>query len=334
VSLSRPDVSVLLVTRREPIVRLRRVLDALAAQAGAGTLELLIAAPPDEHPALAGLPTRGAVQRVTLVANLDGRRSAGLNRALDRARAATVVRVDARSVPPPDYVVRCVARLAANPAIGVVGAIQRPAAHDADAGARGIARALRNPWLLGGAPYRRAGGGGPADTAYLGAFRRHELVAAGGYDERLDANEDFDLCARYRAAGQEVWIEPGLEVEYEPRRTHRELWAQYRAFGEAKVRYWHATGARPNRRQRVALGGAVAATIAGVLVSRRPRRLVTALIAGLGALALVDHSVDPEERDVATRVAAIGAYATFLTGWCFGIVRGLTRAAAPRRSSG
>ena len=332
-SLSPPDVSVLLVTRREPIVRLRRVLDALAAQAGAGTLELLIAAPPDEHPALAGLPTRGAVQRVTLVANLDGRRSAGLNRALDRARAATVVRVDARSVPPPDYVARCVARLAANPAIGVVGAIQRPAAHAPDPGARGIARALRNPWLLGGAPYRRTGGGGPADTAYLGAFRRRELVAVGGYDERLDANEDFDLCARYRAEGREVWVEPGLEVEYEPRGTHRELWAQYRAFGEAKVRYWQATGQRPNRRQGVALGGAVAATIAGVVVSRRPRRLVTALLVGLGALALVDHSVDPEERDVATRVAAIGAYATFLTGWCCGIARGLARGADPRRSS-
>jgi succinoglycan biosynthesis protein ExoA len=330
VSPTPPDVSVLLVTRREPTVRLHRVLDALAAQAGAGILEVLVAAPPDEHPALAELPVGGAVQTVTLVANPDGRRSTGLNRALHKARAATVVRVDARSVPPPDYAARCVARLAANPAIGVVGAIQRPAAHDPGAGARGIARALRNPWLLGAAPYRRAGGGGPADTAYLGVFRRHELLARGGYDERLDANEDFDLCARYRAVGQRVWIEPGLEVEYEPRRTHRELWAQYRAFGEAKVGYWRATGERPNRRQVVALGGAFAAMLAGVLVGRRPRRLVAALIAGLGVLGLVDHSVDPEDRDVGTRVAAIGAYATFLTGWCCGILRGLARRAGPR----
>jgi succinoglycan biosynthesis protein ExoA len=330
----RPDISVLLVTRREPTARLRRTLDALAAQVGAGTLEVLVAAPPDEHPALRDLPAVGAIQTVTLVANPDGRRSAGLNRALHRARAATVVRVDARSVPPSNYVACCAARLATNPAIGVVGAIQRPAAHDPDPGARGIARALRNPWLLGGAPYRRARGGGPADTAYLGAFRRRELLAAGGYDEHLDANEDFDLCARYRAAGQEVWIEPGLEVEYEPRRTHRELWAQYRAFGEAKVRYWQATGQRPNRRQGLALGGAVAATVAGVLLSRRPRRLATALLVGFGALALLDHSVEPEERDVATRVAAIGAYATFLTGWCCGIARGLARRPGPCRLSG
>jgi succinoglycan biosynthesis protein ExoA len=331
VSPSPPDVSVLLVTRGEPTARLHRVFDALAAQTGAGTLEVLVAAPPDEHSALADLPTAGAVQTVTLVANPDGRRSAGLNRALHQAQTATVVRVDARSVPPPDYVARCVARLAANPAVGVVGAIQRPAAHDPNPGAaRGIARALRNPWLLGAAPYRQPGGRGPADTAYLGAFRRHELLAAGGYDERLEANEDFDLCARYRAAGQEVWIEPGLEVEYEPRRTHRELWAQYRAFGEAKVRYWRATGERPNGRQGVALGGALAALLAGGLVGRRPRRLVAALVAALGVLALVDHSVDPEDRDVGTRVAAIGAYATFLSGWCCGIVRGLARRAGPR----
>ena len=325
-----PDDSVLLVTRGEPPDRLRRAIDALGAQTGAGTLEALIAAPPDEHRGLADLPARGAVQTVRLVANPDEGRSAGLNRALHQAQAATVVRVDARSVPPPDYVARCVARLAANPGIGVVGAIQRPATHDAGAGARGIARALRNPWLLGGAAYRRAGRGGPADTAYLGAFRRHELLARGGYDERLEANEDFDLCARYRAAGQEVWIEPGLEVEYEPRRTHRELWLQYQAFGEAKVSYWRATGERPNRRQRVALGGALAAALTGVLVGRRPRRLAATLVAALGVLAVVDHSVDPEDRDVGARVAAIGAYAAFLTGWCCGIVRGLARRAVPR----
>jgi succinoglycan biosynthesis protein ExoA len=330
VSASPPDISVLVVTRDEPPDRLRRAIDALAAQVGAGTLEVLVAAPPDEHRGLADLPARGAVQTVSLVANPDGGRSAGLNRALYRARAATVVRVDARSVPPPDYIARCVARLAAHPAIGVVGAIQRPATRDPGAGARGIARALRNPWLLGAAPYRRVGGGGPADTAYLGAFRRHELLARGGYDERLDANEDFDLCARYRAAGQQVWIEPGLEVEYEARRTHRELWAQYRTFGEAKVGYWRATGERPNRRQGVALGGALTALLAGLVVGRRPRWLVTALVAALGVLALVDHSVDPEDRDLGTRVAAIGAYATFVTGWCCGIVRGLARRADRR----
>ena len=114
------------------------------------------------------------------------------------------------------------------------------------------------------------------------------------------------------------------------RGTHRELWAQYRAFGEAKVRYWRATGERPNGRQGVALGGALAALLAGGLVGRRPRRLVAALVAALGVLALVDHSVDPEDRDVGTRVAAIGAYATFLSGWCCGIVRGLARRAGPR----
>jgi len=79
------------------------------------------------------------------------------------------------------------------------------------------------------------------------------------------------------------------------------------------------------------LGGALAATIAGVMVGRRPRRLVAALAAGLGVLALVDHSVDPEERDVGTRVAAMGAYATFVTAWCCGVVRGLARHASPSR---
>ncbi|MCJ7438366.1 MAG: glycosyltransferase [Acidimicrobiia bacterium] len=322
----QPAASLLLIVRDEPLDRLERLLDGLAAQRGVGALELLIGAPVSEHDRLGTLCTSGVVGRVVLVDNPTGARSAGLNRLVEVATAPVVVRVDARSRPPEDYVARCLARLDAAPGIGVVGAIQRPATARPDVRSRGITRALGNPWLLGGARYRRSGGGGPADTAYLGAFRRDELRVLGGYDERLDANEDFELCARYRSAGAAVWVEPGLEVAYEPRQTYRSLWRQYRAFGMSKVVFWRLTGRAPNARQTAALGGAAATAAIGVVtLVRRPASSVALIAAGVATVVIVDHVAAPAERDVRVRVAAGAAYVTVIGAWISGIARALVR---------
>ena len=321
-------VSVLVVARGEPRPRLERLLRALDEQQGPSHLEVLLAVPPEEHATLAGLERAvgaGAVSSLRLVANPGGARCTGLNRALRLARGDVVARADARSTPPADYVPRAVVRLDAAPGVGVVGGVQRPMCVADGVGARGIARALRNPWLLGGATYRRPGGGGEADTAYLGVFRTAELRALGGWDERLAANEDFDLCARYRAAGAAVWVEAGLEVSYEPRASHRELWHQYHAFGDAKARYWRTARAGPNRRQVAALAGAAVALGVTALVARHPRRGVTLGVGGLALLAAADHVVDPGERDLRVRAAAYGAYATYLSAWVTGVARGLVR---------
>lgn len=318
----RPRVSVLVVVRAEPRARLGRLLGSLAQQQGV-TLEVLIAAPPEDHAPLAGLDASGAVSSIRLVPNPGGARSAGLNRALAQARGDVVARADARSTPPPDYVARAVARLATDPDVGVVGGVQRPVCAGGDPEARGIARALRNPWLLGGATYRRPGGGGPADTAYLGVFRTAELRALGGWEERLAANEDFELCARYRAAGAAVWVEPGLEVPYEPRASQADLWRQYRAFGEAKAQYWRHAGTGPNRRQTAALVGLAGALGGGALACRSPRRGVALGVGAVVALGALDHLVEPTERDVRVRIAAYRAYATFLTAWLAGVVHGV-----------
>jgi cellulose synthase/poly-beta-1,6-N-acetylglucosamine synthase-like glycosyltransferase len=314
-------VSVLIVTRGEPPARLARAFAAVRAQDYDGPVEVLVAAPAEEHPMVAALDA-GDVD-VRLVANPGGARSAGLNRALAQARGVVVARVDARSVPPPDYLRACVARLQADPAVGVVGARQRPVAGQGSATAEGIARALRNPVLLGGARYRRPGASGPADTAYLGAFRTDELRALGGYDERLEANEDFDLCARYRAAGWWVWVEAGLTVDYEPRVSHAQLWRQYERFGEAKVTYWRVTGGRPNGRQAIALAVAAAGTLGAAGLARRPRRAAAVGFGALAGIAVLDHLVAPDERTLRVRAAAVSASVTFLAAWCVGVARGL-----------
>ena len=87
---------------------------------------------------------------------------------------------------------------------------------------------------------------------YLGAFRRADLLAVHGWDERMLSNQDFDLNRRLAADGV-VWFDASLQSGYVPRSTFRDLWRQYVRFGRAKVIYWRTTGDRPQPRQRALL---------------------------------------------------------------------------------
>ena len=132
----------------------------------------------------------------------------------------------------------------------------------------GIARALNNKYGMGLSRYRRGARSGPSDTVYLGAFRTAELRRAGGWDERLATNQDFDLNRRMAEFGI-VWFEAGLPVGYLPRASVAELFHQYHRFGRWKVRYWRTTGDRPQRRQLILLLGPPAMGVGVALVARR-----------------------------------------------------------------
>jgi hypothetical protein len=248
------SIAVIAVVAGEPLDRLERLGEALARQSGV-VVDVVVAAPPADRADIeAAFRPRGAIASLVHVDNPTGTRSPGLNRALEAVHARFVCRVDARSLPDSEYVGRCVSRLEAQPAIGIVGGHQRPMSLSPRVVARALARVLADPIAAGGAAYRRPTASGAVDTVYLGAFRTEELRAIGGWDERLAANEDFELSDRYRAGGQTVWLEEGIDVGYECRDRLSSVWNQYQAFGTAKVTYWRVTKSRPRLRQVVGVG--------------------------------------------------------------------------------
>jgi hypothetical protein len=317
--------SVITVVRGEPLERLERMLDRLRRQAVGGEVELVLAAPGDEHGRLESLRPGGAITRIVLVDNPTGARTTGLNLAIAQAEAPIIHRIDARSLPTPDHLARSDARLAADPQVGVVGGRQHPVALAPGTVAHGVARALANPWMLGGPAYRRAGASGAVDTVYLGSFRRAELLNLGGYDEHLDANEDFELCERYLASGATVWLEEGLVVDYEARARFGDVWRQYEAFGRAKVQFWRRHASRPNGRQLTGLAAPVLAVGAAIALAPRPRARVAAGIAAAGALAAVDHVAGAGPAGPAERAVAIGAGLVIPTAWAAGAYREFLR---------
>ena len=110
-----------------------------------------------------------------------------------------------------------------------VGGRQNPVG--ATAFGRAVALATSTPLGVGDARYRLDGAEGPADTVYLGTFRRGPVETLGGFDNAFLRNQDYELNWRLREAGETVWFDPGLIVDYRPRDTLRGLARQYFDYG-------------------------------------------------------------------------------------------------------
>jgi len=319
-----PSVAAILTVLHERPERLARRFAELAKQ-DHGLDEVIVAAPADEHAAIKAVVPQNVPFTLRLVDNHGGQRSNGLNLATRAATAELLVRVDARSALSPAHVSVCMSVLEGRPEVGVVGGPQLPVAGADNNVARGIARALANPWALGGAAYRRGSRAGPADTVYLGTYRRQELIEIGGYDDRLTANEDFDLCQRYRRRGALVWLEPGAAVAYESRTSLKSVASQYYAFGRSKASYWRLTGTPAEARQRLALAGLATGLVVLGWVVRRPRRAPRAAVAVVVAVGLVDAIGSSQPAPATVRAAALCTYPVVWGAWALGVVDGRVR---------
>jgi hypothetical protein len=90
---------------------------------------------------------------------------------------------------------------------------------------------MTSPAGVGAAANHTGGEAGPADTVYLGVYRREAIERAGGYDENMIVAEDWELNYRIRASGGLIWFTPELRVTYRPRANLRELARQHFCYG-------------------------------------------------------------------------------------------------------
>ena len=223
-----PPVSVI-VPARDAAATLARALESVLAQEYAGGFEVIVADGSE------GAETATLVRRrfpgVRLVPNPGREIARGLNVALRAARHRVIARCDARAVMPEGYLTRAVATLLRTGAANV-GGRQNPVGFSFFE--RAVALATSTPLGAGGARHRIGGAEGPVDTVFLGVFRREALDAAGGFDESLLRNEDYELNWRLRARGGTVWFDPALVVDYRPRGSLRALARQYFDYGRWK----------------------------------------------------------------------------------------------------
>lgn len=175
-----------------------------------------------QHPALA----------VQVVDNPQRNIPAALNRAIAAARGAMIVRLDAHSMPEPQYVALSIAGLEAGLGDNVGGVWEiRPGGQGWAAEA--IAAAAAHPLGVGDALYRYTSQPAEVDTVPFGAFRRSLVAQIGGFDETLFANEDYEFNTRIRQNGGKIWLDPQIRSVYFARATYGKLARQYFRYG-----YW------------------------------------------------------------------------------------------------
>jgi glycosyltransferase involved in cell wall biosynthesis len=157
---------------------------------------------------------------------------AGLNLAIRAAGGEIILRLDAHSVPDPEYVQKSLAALEAGRGWNVGGVWQIRAQHS-DWIAEAIAAAAGHPFGVGDAFYRFTDRAQAVDTVPFGAFHKSLIDRIGPFDETLLANEDYEFNARVRQAGGVVWLDPAIRSVYFARSSLYELARQYARYG-----YW------------------------------------------------------------------------------------------------
>ena len=157
---------------------------------------------------------------------------AGLNAAILASSGDLIVRMDAHSIPNPDYVALCVDALERNVAqnVGGVWDIQ-PGSNSWIA--RSIAAAAGNPLAVGDARYRFTDKAAYVDTVPYGSYKRELFNQIGLFDETLLANEDYELNTRIIQSGGKIWLDPKIRCVYFARSSLRALSQQYYGYG-----YW------------------------------------------------------------------------------------------------
>ncbi|MEV1130302.1 glycosyltransferase family 2 protein [Agromyces sp. NPDC049794] len=203
------------------VTHVRVAVESILAQDYEGPVEVLIALGPSidgTAELVADLAQRHPDVRV--LENEVGSTPAGLNIGIRAARHPVVVRVDSHSMLPSDYARIAVETLERTGADNVGGIM---AARGETPFEQAVALAYTTKVGLGGSAFHVGGEEGPADTVYLGVFRRSALERVGLFDETIKRGQDWELNRRLRETGGTVWFTPALGVTYRPRSTVERL---------------------------------------------------------------------------------------------------------------
>ena len=173
---------------------------------------------------------RGGVVRI--LENPAGDRASALNAALRATHSEILAMVDAQSLIAPDYLEQALAVLDRS-SCDIAGGPMRP--RGVSAVGRAFALALTSRFGIGDSQFHQASRAGPADSVYLGIYRKSVFERIGAYNPALLRTEDDDLNARAREAGFRIWLDPAIRSVYLCRNDLRSIWRQYLGYGYWKV---------------------------------------------------------------------------------------------------
>ncbi|EIE48632.1 glycosyltransferase family 2 protein [Salipiger aestuarii] len=235
--------------------------------------------------------TRKIVRRLTarlpnlrLIDNPERLQSAALNAIAAGAgpRHRYLVRCDAHAAYPPGYVRAVAESLALRPEAASVGTVMDAVGDGCFQ--RAAAWVVDTPLGSGNSAHRGGSTSGWIDHAHHAGFRLEWFRAIGGYDPAFPHNEDAELDHRLGLAGQKIWLDADIRLNYRMRPTMRKLGKQYWSYGRGRARTVLKHRLRPRLRQLFPVLAVLAiATSLGVGAIYPPALLLTASYVALMA---------------------------------------------------
>ncbi|MBF9030313.1 glycosyltransferase [Rhodobacterales bacterium HKCCE3408] len=187
-------------------------------------------------------------ERVRLLHNPRRCQAAGINQAVDvhGSGHTHLIRVDAHSLYPDDFVDVLLAEAAATGAASVVVGMVALG----EALLQRLCALTQNARIgNGGSRHRRRGDGAYVDHGHHALMDLTAFRAVGGYDPDFTHNEDAELDHRLQAAGYRIWLTGRTVIGYLPRTSLTGLARQYFNFGRGRARNFLKHRSRPRLRQ-------------------------------------------------------------------------------------
>lgn len=308
---------------------LAEAVGAILAQDWDGPIEVVLAlGPSTDRTDDVARTLSESDQRVQLVPNPSGRTPDALNAAIAASSYDVVARVDGHGILSPGYLRTAARILQDKDAANVGGIMDAEGTTDFE---RAVACAMKSRIGVGGAKFKLGGGAGPAETVYLGVFKREWLSRVGGYDARYVRAQDWEMNYRIRALGGLVWFTPELRVAYRPRGSFKALARQYFQYGQ-----WRRVVAREHRgsinARYLAPPTALAAFTIGAVGGFVWRPLWLLPAAYLGGITVGGLAISAEERP-AVRALTPPVLATMHGAWGLGFLTSRIRLAADAQTA-
>jgi succinoglycan biosynthesis protein ExoA len=322
-----PPISVVMPVLNEER-HLREAVRQVLAQRYDGPIEVVLAIGPSRDRTQEVADALAAEDpRVTVVPSPTGRTPNALNAAIGASRNEIIARVDGHAMLPEDYLQVAVDTLERTGADNVGGIM---AAEGVTPFEQAVACAMTSRIGVGNARFHTGGEPGPADTVYLGVFRREALARVGGYDEHFERAQDWEMNHRIRETGGLVWFQPRMRVSYRPRPTVKALAKQYFHYGR-----WRRVVARTHEGtinlRYLAPPLAVLAMLLGLVVS--PFFPYGLLVPGAYILAILAGSVLTGRGLSPGALARLPlVYATMHVSWGWGFLTSPPSLGRPPRS--
>lgn len=201
-----------------------------------------------------------------LVENPKRLQSAALNLAAKHPVAADkkfMVRCDAHSIYPEDFIASVTKSLIATKAASVVTVMD---AIGSSCFERANAWIVDTPLGSGGSAHRGGTKSGYVDHGHHAGFELKWFNKIGGYDETFSHNEDAEYDRRLSDAGGKIYLDAEIRIEYVPRGSLSSLARQYFNYGKGRARTVFKHRSPPKMRQLIPVA-AFLGCVLGLLIA-------------------------------------------------------------------